>query len=233
MVNNCLNIIQQFLFPPSCLFCGDSGVQTMDICQDCFDELPENTPNCLRCARSFEPTQENQVICGQCLQQPPHFDQVIAPYLYLEYMAWLITGLKFRKQYKHARLLAQLLAGHVSQLPDRPDYILPVPLHPSRYRQRGFNQSQEIARTLSRQLNIPLHTDCCKRILNTPRQSQLPAKQRRKNVRRAFAVTHPVHGQHIAVLDDVMTTGSTAGELARILKQAGASRVDIWVCARA
>lgn len=146
---------------------------------------------------------------------------------------YLIGNLKFSADYKNARLLGLLLADHLKQTAERPDLILPVPLHTARYRERGFNQSIEIARTVAQTLQTPLNLSCCKRHRDTPHQTQLAAKNRRKNLKNAFSVVKPIQVRHIAILDDVMTTGSTAHELAKVLKKAGASRVDVWVCARA
>jgi ComF family protein len=115
----------------------------------------------------------------------------------------------------------------------KPDVIVPVPLHKSRYRQRGFNQALEIARTVSKDMQVPLDVYSCQRQHDTPQQSQLPAKQRRKNLKNAFAVVRPLNAAHVAILDDVMTTGSTVHELAKVLKKAGVAKVDVWVCARA
>jgi ComF family protein len=111
--------------------------------------------------------------------------------------------------------------------------IVPVPLHKTRYRERGFNQAIEIARTVAKEMQIPLDLTSCRRNRDTPHQTQLPAKKRRKNLKNAFSIIKPIHARHIAILDDVMTTGSTTHELAYALKKAGASRVDVWVCARA
>lgn len=126
-----------------------------------------------------------------------------------------------------------LLADHLKQTAESPDLILPVPLHKARYRSRGFNQSIEIARTVAKEMQIPLDLTSCRRHRNTPHQTQLAAKKRFKNLKNAFSIAKPIHALHIAILDDVMTTGSTAHELAYVLKKAGASRVDVWVCARA
>jgi len=145
----------------------------------------------------------------------------------------LIGSLKFGANYKNARLLGMLLADHLKQTAERPDLIIPVPLHKARYRERGFNQAIEIARTVAKEMQIPLDLDSCRRHRDTPHQTQLPAKKRQKNLKNAFSIIKPIHARHIAILDDVMTTGSTAHELAYVLKKAGASRVDVWVCARA
>jgi ComF family protein len=114
-----------------------------------------------------------------------------------------------------------------------PDRIVPVPLHRSRYAQRGFNQAMEIARTVARELELPLDFSGCLRHRDTPHQTGLPAKQRRKNMKNAFSLVKPVDARHIALIDDVMTTGTTVHELAALYKKAGVGRVDVWVCARA
>lgn len=233
MVNNWLDIIQDKLFPPSCILCGQAGVGGMDLCQDCFTELPKNLNCCYRCAEPFATVSQIPRLCGHCLSSPPAFDETVAPFLYSGSVSHLITGLKFAKQYKNARVLGILLAEYLASHTEMPDCIVPVPLHKQRYRQRGFNQAIEVANTVSNRLKIPLDLYDCIRQKNTAHQTRLPAKQRRKNVRKAFAANKPIGYRHVALLDDVMTTGSTASELAKTLKQAGVERVDVWVCARA
>jgi len=173
------------------------------------------------------------VLCGRCLSRHPAFDETYAPFIYQGAIRHLISTLKFSANYKNARLLGMLLADHLKQTAERPDLLLPVPLYKSRYCQRGFNQAIEIARTVAKELQIPLDLNSCKRHRDTPHQTQLSAKKRRKNLKNAFSVIKPIHARRIAILDDVMTTGSTAHELASVLKKAGVSRVDVWVCARA
>jgi ComF family protein len=167
------------------------------------------------------------------LSYPPAFDATYAPFLHQATTRYLITGLKFNAQYKNARLLGLLLAQGLKQSASLPDGLLPVPLHKSRYRERGFNQSIEIARTVGKELQIPVDVNSCVRHRDTPHQTKLTAKQRRANVKNAFTVIKPITARHIAIVDDVMTTGSTVLELARVLKKAGVARVDVWVCTRA
>lgn len=172
-------------------------------------------------------------LCGRCQSRTPAFDQTFAPFLHQGSIRHLITSLKFNADYKNARLLGQLLAEHVKQSAEMPDFLLPVPLHKARYRRRGFNQSIEIARHVANELEIPLDITSCRRHRDTPHQTGLAAKKRRKNLNKAFSLVKPIKAQRIAILDDVMTTGSTAHELALLLKKAGVSHVDVWVCARA
>jgi ComF family protein len=195
--------------------------------------LPRNNLCCYRCAEILEMPITVPVLCGRCLSRNPAFDETIAPFIHQGAVRNLIGTLKFGTHYKNARLLGMLLSDHLKHTAERPDLILPVPLHKARYRQRGFNQAIEIARTVAKELQIPLDLSSCERHRDTPHQTQLSAKKRRKNLKNAFSIIKPIHARHIAILDDVMTTGSTAHELAYVLKKAGVSRVDVWVCARA
>lgn len=233
MVNNWLNIIQHYLLPPTCILCGNSGFDSQDICQGCFNDLNRNIHCCYRCAEIFEKPNAIPQLCGHCISQAPAFDETYAPFIHQGIIRHLIASLKFNRQYKNARLLGTLLANHLEKTAEMPEIIIPVPLHKQRYQQRGFNQSMEIAKTLSKQLNIPIDTKSCIRHRNTPHQIDLPAKQRHKNIKNAFKIDKPIMAQHVAIFDDVMTTGSTVNELAKLLKKAGVSRVDVWVCARA
>jgi len=233
MVYNWINIIQDYLLPPTCILCGNPGHNSRDICHSCYTHLPRNNLCCYRCAEILETPTTAPVLCGRCLSRHPAFDETYAPFIHQGAIRHLIGTLKFGANYKNARLLGMLLADHLKQTAERPDLILPVPLHKARYRERGFNQAIEIARTVAKEMQIPLDLTSCRRHRDTPHQTQLPAKKRRKNLKNAFSLIKPIHAKHIAILDDVMTTGSTAHELASVLKKAGASRVDVWVCARA
>lgn len=233
MVNNWLDIIQNSLMPPTCILCGNPGDASRDICKFCSEELITNLHCCYRCGLPYEQAVTGPLLCGECQRRMPGFDETHAPYLHQGAVRFLISGLKFRKQFKNARLIGLLMADYLSRSAEMPDRIVPVPLHPARYRERGFNQSIEIARILKRELKVPLALDCCARSRNTPHQIDLPAKERRKNMKNAFIVNGRLDNQHIAIVDDVMTTGTTVSELARTLKKAGAARVDVWVCARA
>jgi len=232
-VNNWLNIIQNKLLPPRCILCDAPGFDDLDVCIDCFNDMPRNTSCCYRCGIFFETQNDAPQLCGRCLHHLPSFDETHAPFLYQGSLRYLISQLKFRHDYKNARLLGSLLSQHLASSVERPECIVPVPLHRNRYQQRGFNQSIEIARHLSRQLSIPLDLSSCIRSRDTDHQTALPAKQRRKNMQQAFLVIKPLAFQYVAIVDDVMTTGATAAALAAALKKSGVHRVDVWVCARA
>ncbi|WP_334108482.1 ComF family protein [Methylobacillus sp.] len=127
--------------------------------------------------------------------------------------------------------MGHLLASQVKHLP-LPDCIIPMPLHPQRIKERGFNQSVEIARIVSKQLSMPVNLHACKRVKPTPPQASLPYKQRIRNMHGAFACTADLQGKRIVLLDDVMTTGASLNALAKTVKDAGASHVECWVIAR-
>ena len=232
-VYNWLDIIQNYLIPPTCILCGNAGFNTLDICENCYHRLPRNNLCCYRCGEIFATPITPPALCGRCLRETPAFDETHAPFLHQEEIRHLITGLKFGAQFKNARLLGNLLAEHLQKTTEIPEFIVPVPLHHTRYRDRGFNQALEIARTVSSTLKIPINFSSCIRHKATPHQTGLSAKKRHQNLHRAFSVTKLIHANYVAIIDDVMTTGSTANALATELKRAGVSRVDVWVCARA
>lgn len=233
MVNNWLNIIQDCLFPPTCLLCGNSGHHSRDLCQACYNSLPYNHFCCYRCGENLETTNPVPLLCGKCQQQLPAYDETKAPFLYQGSIRHLIHNLKFNARFENARLMGALLAEKLLESSELPDCIVPVPLHPSRYRERGFNQSIEIGRTISKNLNIPLDLSSCRRVRNTRHQTNLPAKQRMNNMKNAFSVVKPLSAGHVAILDDVMTTGTTVNELAKTIARTGVVRIDVWICGRA
>lgn len=143
----------------------------------------------------------------------------------------LIQACKYAGHLAAGRALGELLADAVSGEP-APDAIIPMPLHPARLRERGFNQALEIARPLAAATGVPLLTHACARIKDTPPQVSLPRRERKRNMRGAFSALRRLDGMRIALVDDVMTTGNTLGETARVLRKAGAAQVHAWTVAR-
>lgn len=230
-MNGWSEIIQNWLYPPICLLCGDPGADGMDLCAPCEHALPRNLNACVRCGLPL--AAGGGLECGTCQKRPPPFDSAFAPFLYEEPIGHLTRALKFGSRQASARLLGTLFARAIGQPAALPEAILPVPLHAARYRQRGFNQAAEIARVVGADLNLPLDFDTCRRVRATDAQAQLTARERRRNLRNAF-VSVPRQGyRHVAIFDDVVTTGTTVGALAKTLKRAGIARVDVWACARA
>lgn len=204
----------------------------MDLCSACRTELPWIESACPRCALPLADARAE--LCGACIHRPPPFVAAAAPLHYRSPVDHLILGVKFGARLQFARLLGELFAHWAAErdLP-LPDALVPVPLHPRRQRERGFNQALELARPLGRQLGIPVLPAACRRIRATDRQTRLDARTRRANVRGAFAVEAGLRAGHVAIVDDVMTTGSTVAALARALLQAGVRQVDVWCIARA
>lgn len=224
------------LLPPVCVLCGGAGEigtgKTRDLCSACHATLPWAGSQCARCALPLSAT-NLEALCGNCQKQPPAFERCLSPFIYQAPLDQLLLGLKFNGQLAQARLLGELMADWVvSVLDNPPDHIIPVPLHSARLRERGFNQSVELARPIAKRLGLALSTRDVWRIRATTPQSDLTRKQRLKNIKGAFAVRQPLNG-NVVIVDDVMTTGSTAHELARTVLNAGAERVEVWVCARA
>ena len=206
-----------------------------DICTACEAELPWLGAHCQICAL---PLPAPGMICGACQKKPPAFARVEAPWRYAFPVDSLITRFKHHAQWPFGRLLGELLAEHLQHAYDeglpRPQALLAVPLARRRERQRGFNQARMLADWLSRALQIPAPDDWLSRTLDTPAQQGLDAATRKRNLRQAFVVdaAERVEGLHLALVDDVLTTGATANMLARLLLRAGAARVDVYCLAR-
>ena len=169
--------------------------------------------------------------CGRCLQYPPQFDRTIAAFSYSFPINQLIKALKFHDQLVLVNFLADELVTHIDVMPDA---VIAMPLHPTRLRSRGFNQSQLLAARVASKLKVPLESELCRRVRDTPPQSSLPLKERDKNMRQAFGVAdgERIRGKHIAIVDDVMTSAASMEELAKVLKKAGATSVTACVVAR-
>ena len=235
------------LFPSRCLLCrqtvnrptvNEPAVnKNLEICVDCYQALPHNNNCCPRCALPLAEDITDRVLCGRCLQKLPAFDYSYSLFRYEGEIIKLVHQLKFAEKISYARSIGEMLLTRFVQdlLPEqgRPDCLLPVALHVSRLRQRGFNQSTEIARVIAKKLEVPIDHDTVIRQRCTVSQTGLKAKQRRKNIRDAFCVTVATSYKHVLIVDDVVTTGSTVNELAKLLKKAGVQRVGVLSIARA
>lgn len=208
-----------------CLLCGTPAAQS-SLCAGCRADLPWlDVDHCSSCAHPLPAPG----LCGRCIAEPPHYDRVIAACRYAFPLDGLIQAYKYDGRLVAASALASLLAGRIRS---RPDLIVPIPLTAQRLRERGFNQALELARMLGRQTGAPVNAQICVKTRDTVPQTRLPWKERRKNIRGAFVVEGSVTGCHVAIVDDVLTTGATLSELARNLKRAGAATVTGYVIAR-
>lgn len=221
------------LYPATCVLCGAPGHAGLDLCPGCLADLPHNRSCCSRCALPLPPAHPAGALCGECQRRPPPFAACHTAFRYEGPLPALLGGAKFRSRLNLARLLGQCLALSLRERgPGMAGLIVPVPLHPRRLRERGYNQSLELARAVSRGLAVPVDSASCARVQATVPQAGLEKKERRRNVRGAFQVLRPPQAAHVAILDDVVTTGSTVAELAQVLRRAGVARVDVWAVAR-
>ncbi|MCD7100191.1 ComF family protein [Stenotrophomonas sp. MMGLT7] len=222
--------IGRWLLPPRCAVCDEPGADGCDLCRRCREALPWNGVACSACAIPLPGRDAaGAPLCGSCLQRRPPLERVSAAFAYAAPVAGLLLRFKFHQDLAAGRVLATLMAAHCAALP-RPQALVPVPLHRARLRQRGYDQALELARPIAAALSLP-RCDALRRIRPTAAQSRLDAPGRRRNLRGAFGVAGPVPA-HVALVDDVMTTGATLQAAALALRRAGATRVDAWVCAR-
>ncbi len=231
-MNNWLKIAHEWLLPRHCLLCLGPATD-IDLCAACRDALPRIENPCSSCGAPLATGR----LCARCLKSPLNFHRVCIPYRYAGPVPTLIHALKFRHRLAAASVLGELLAQSLKGArPGLPQCLVPVPLHPRRQRQRGFNQSMEIARPLSARLGIPIAPRLARRIRATAAQTGLVgANARERNLRGAFALEKNLFKDltHVAIVDDVVTTGATVRSLALTLKCAGVSRVELWSVARA
>ncbi len=221
------------LFPSRCIFCQQTTGRELDVCPACYDALPHNQTCCVRCALPLAEDINHAVLCGRCIKKRPAFDYAYSPFRYENEIITLVHQLKFSEKIRFSRSIGEMLWQHFSTTGERPDCLLPVALHKSRMRQRGFNQSIEIARVLAKKLAIPIEHTAIERQRSTVAQTGLSAKQRQKNICGAFAVVGELHYKHVLIIDDVMTTGATVNELAKLLKKHNVERVGVLSIARA
>jgi len=233
MVNNCIKNIQFTLLPGCCLLCGKLSDRRQDLCLACRSKLPANDHHCRSCAQPLPLSTTGGSLCGRCQKKRPYYDRCFAPFRYQDELTSLHHNFKFHRKLAAGRLMAELMCDQLeASSRNYPQLLIPVPLHSRRLRDRGFNQAQEIARILSARLSIPIDTHSLCRTRNTSAQSGLPKKERQRNIRNAFALSEKVTSPHVSIIDDVMTTGFTVNEIAKILRASGVSEIEIWVFAR-
>jgi ComF family protein len=200
----------------------------------CEQDLPANVQCCEICAEPLHNEGVASLWCGACLQRRPRFDASRIPFRYSYPMAHMIRRLKYGGAVGMGRVLGELFARRMASAGDsQPQLLIPVPLAHRRFCERGYNQAIVLAEHIVRSVAKPLRTDLLVRVRDTQEQAGLDQRARRKNIKRAFEVTDPLPATHVAIVDDVVTTGSTVNEIARVLKRAGAKRVEVWAIARA
>lgn len=213
--------------PGSCLLCAADSMAEL-LCEPCQADLPglpeHACPMCGECTTHGER-------CGSCLVRPPHFSGITTLFRYAFPVDRMIHALKYGHQLALAEWFGARLATRLDKLAF--DRIMPMPLHPRRLSERGFNQAMEIARVLEKRLHIPVDRNSLQRCQITQPQASLLLKQRHSNVRGAFACQNDLSGLRILLVDDVLTSGATADECARTLALHGAELIHVAVVARA
>lgn len=237
MVYKWLNNTLFKLVGTHCFLCGQRFKPYISnhFCHNCLKDLPKLAQTCSQCGIGIN-TDHNQIDnpqCGPCLTRPPSYDRVISAFAYANPIRQLVSQFKYQRQLAIGEMLSEILTAKVLESAPSIEAILPVPLHPSRLRLRGFNQALELARPLAKELKRPLLLSQVHRQKNTLEQSSLSGKQRRSNLKQAFTISGPIPYTSIAIVDDVMTTGSTVGELSALLKRNGVNYIEVWCVARA
>ncbi|HLG50224.1 MAG TPA: ComF family protein [Chloroflexota bacterium] len=221
-----INRILDLLFPRRCIGCRIRGTWLCTACEHRLARLPGD--HCRRCAHPFTGT----AVCARCWSDPPAFDGIVCGFLFDGTVRQAIHALKYRRARHLAHPLVDALLAVAA--PSAPaDLVVPVPLHPHRQSQRGYNQAALIARSLGERLALPVREDALVRVRDTPPQVALAGSARLANLRGAFcADPSVVSGLAVLLVDDVATTGATLREAAGALKRAGARRVEAVILAR-
>lgn len=211
-------MLTKFLLPQTCIMCNDLTHRERDLCTPCENDLPFLR----QCSSNF---------------LLPNM-RIFTLFHYEEPISQLILGLKFGNRLINAKIIADLFAAYLDEQykdQDKPQVIIPIPLHYNRLKERGYNQALELTKPIAKKLKIPIDSSSAVRIKNTKAQAQLAAKERMQNIKKAFAINFDKlkHYNHIAVLDDVITTGSTANEFCSILFDYGINKIDVFCSAKA
>ena len=234
LLNQCLknsqllnfNALKHQIFKQKCLLCASPQANSHGLCSPCLNELPWHaSTSCPQCGLS-----SSGQLCGSCISSPPDFDATHAVFLYQYPIDKMMQRYKYGNMLNISHTFGQLLANKSTF--EAIDLIMPMPMHPQRLKERGFNQALEIAKVLTKNRPEKLDYKSVARQTLTPPQASLALKERVKNIKGAFKVNSDLAGKRIAIVDDVMTTGASLNELAKTLKKAGASHVECWVIAR-
>ncbi len=220
--------LARMLNPGLCLGCGISLQSSRYFCHHCDESLQRVTNPCLACGQPNPVTGE---LCPACLHTPPPWQAMIAPLVYQDTTRRFVHRLKFGDNTELAEALVHHLTPAFQQRPIQA--LMPVPLHRSRLLERGFNQSLEIAGALSRRLLIPVDRRSLRRIRATDAQSGLSLNQRQQNLARAFVYQPEQDYKAVAIIDDVITSGSTMNEICKLLRRHGIEHIEVWSLARA
>lgn len=230
MKKNLKRLLSHLKFPAICSLCNQYHTKSSSVCSDCLDCFTLLGPACRFCALPLP--DDSFLVCGTCTQKKPSFDTVFVRYRFEEPLRTLLHQLKYRESLYLIPLIAQLMLMEVPVPIQNTNCFIPVPMHPKRLRQRGFNHAGELTKYLATRLKRPYALFDCKKIRHTQAQAVLSRKERIQNLKGAFHSNLKMY-QRVTIVDDLLTTGSTANELVDTLKKQGISEVNVWCAARA
>jgi ComF family protein len=223
-----LIISQACRFRKICVLCHLPFTGKHALCEPCFELLPKINAPCMYCALPLPDGQTS--ICGMCIKQPPVIQQAIIAYPFIEPLRTLIHLFKYHQGLYLSSTLSHLIFKHLSPT-STPELLIPVPIHKKKLQERGFNQAILLTKHLSKWLSIPYDIHACEKTEHTQSQTSLSSLARKINLEHSFKV-NPMPYEHVALIDDVYTTGSTTLSLAAKLRANGVKRVDVWCIAR-
>jgi ComF family protein len=234
MLSQLFHGIEKILLPYHCVLCHEKA-NDRDLCAACALELPpiQKHKSCQQCAMPLNG--ETTERCGACQKNPPAYDRTIALFYYQEPITHMLRQFKFHDKLLYGKLFSTLLIEKINiELPaeDLPELLLPIPLHASRLSERGYNQALELAKPLAKALKIKLNYRDLIRTRSTQQQATTEKEERYTNVKGAFSLDKTLTAQHVALIDDVITTGHTVNECAKILKHQGIKKVTVFSVAR-
>lgn len=236
LVNNSrqlYTLIGQELRSRPCLLCDETTFDTALLCQACIADLPWNRYRCKCCALPLPHRSDLALLCGECLQTPAPFTRILSPLRYEFPLDRALHQFKYQGKRYWQRSFVTLMEAFVQfHNLQKPEVLLPVPMHRDKIKERGFNQAELLAHGIARRLKIPMDNDWLQKTRSTENQAALNKEDRLKNLRGAFAVKEARNYRHVALIDDVVTTRATVETLAKLLQKQGVQTVEVWCLAR-
>ncbi len=231
LYNTQLKSFIQWLLPSTCQDCGQKCDSDTLFCLDCESKLPRISNGCKQCGQPIPNAHTS--ICGRCLSSPPHHDSCFSPFEFSRPLADHIRRLKYQDSPQTSRRLAKLFLKELDGadlMP--PEALVYVPLHSRKLRSRGYNQAHQLAKAISIELEIPIIKGAIVKTKSTPDQASQTLSQRRANLIGCFKINKPIPFKHVAIIDDVITSGATVEEISKILKKNGVDYLQVWSIAR-
>ena len=223
------SITRSLRLPSICTLCNQFHKGTLAVCSHCIDYIKPLGITCTYCA--YPLSDGSYLVCGKCIKNPPYFDKALIAYSFEEPLRSLLHHFKYYNGLYLGSFLGFLMLKAFKDRTDPPQCLIPVPMHPEKLKQRGFNQAAVLTKIIARVLQLPYDLSSCQKISNTVPQASLNGEQRLKNLNNSF-FCKPLNFDHVVLIDDLLTTGATVNELAHTLKKNGVKRVDVLCCAR-